>query len=110
MKNIILIALPLWAIASVLFAINSKIPNNLPVPKTSQVTEKVVPVIGRTTIVFDGLGASMGFLVEDEDGLRVLPYDSESMATNEDFEPEYLSVVTFDNGQTHYQPLVVNKF
>lgn len=66
--------------------------------------EEVVEVVGRYNQSFDGFSGSPGFLVKSQNGLKIIPYDSGSMADNEEFTPKYLSVAWFPNQS---QPMIL---
>lgn len=71
--------------------------------------EVVVQVIGRATVPFDGLGAEIGFLVTDGQKFMIVHYDEGSMAAK-GWEPKYLTLMTFSNGETSVAPLLVEPF
>jgi hypothetical protein len=80
-------------------------------PKSPANTEgKVLQVIGRAYVTFDGFGANTGFLVKDGDNFRVLHYDEGSVAANEMFQPKYVSVFQTRNGQVSWAPVSVEGF
>jgi hypothetical protein len=85
-------------------------PSILKKKESVAIEEKVLPVIGRVTLVFDGQGATMGLLVKDGDDLKILHYDQSSSAANTDFQPKYVSYVKFTNGNVAWNPLTVEVF
>lgn len=100
------------ALALVVIAANMTYSN---IPKTvekssASLEEKILPVIGRASITFDGLGVTTGFLVKDGEDLKIARYDAGSMAANENYQPKYLTMIKCSNGQTVYNPLHVDKF
>lgn len=101
------------AIALAIIAVNMTISNMRQpaavVPEPSKPEEKVVQVVGRVTSVFDGLGAETGFLVKDGNELRVVPCDPGSLMSQKGFQPEYLTVMKWTNGQTSLNALTVDR-
>jgi len=100
------------SIALVVIAINMTYSN---FPKTAEkqdqgIEEKVSPVIGRATFTFDGLGASVGFLIKEGDEYKIARYDQGSSAANDGYQPKFLTMVKLTNGKVVYNPLQVEKF
>lgn len=71
--------------------------------------EKVLPVVGRVTIPFDGLGADVGFLVKDGEQYSVARYGA-LIPDTPGWEPKYITKVKYSNGQVSYAPLLVDSF
>lgn len=101
------------ALALVVIAANMTYSNKhsqAPEQPKQQIEEKIFPVIGRVTWVFDGVGATAGFLVKDGESLKVVSYDQGSRAADPAYQPKYLSVITFTNGNTVCDPITVEEF
>lgn len=99
------------ALALVVIALNMTYLNFETIPESPKnVEEKVLPVIGRVSLVFDGLGTTVGFLVKDGENFKIATYDEGSMAANEAFQPKYMAMVKFTDGKIAYQPIVVDTF
>lgn len=101
------------AIAMVVIALNMTYSNMRsadpkPAPVTSE--EKVLPVVGRVSVAFDGMGADIGFLVQDGPNLQVVRYDEGSMAANRAYQPKLLQVTKFSDGRVMMDSLQLEKF
>ena len=89
------------AVALVVIALNmtwTNFSNEAKVPQKSESSvakEKVLQVVGRTTMTFDGIGATTGFLVKDGENLRIVHYDQGSHFANPLFQPKYLIAMKF---------------
>jgi hypothetical protein len=68
--------------------------------QVKQMDEKVLPVIGRLSMTFDGRGVDVGFLVRDGETLKIIRVDKGSMMDNKAFKPKYLTVCTHNDGST----------
>lgn len=79
------------------------------VPVAADNEEKVLPVIGRVSIAFDGLGTEVGFLVQDGQNLKLIPFDQGSLASNPAYQPKYLKVTRFADGHVVMDSLQVAK-
>jgi hypothetical protein len=94
-SNLITIALIVIALNmtySTIFGQKSVTQSQSTVTQTAQTEDRVLPVVGRASINFDGLGSSVGFVVRDGENFRIVRYDKGSMMDNESFKPKYLTV------------------
>ncbi|MFO0718993.1 MAG: hypothetical protein U0522_03130 [Candidatus Paceibacterota bacterium] len=105
------IALPLWILVALVgvIGLGHFFLKDEPVA-TPKVRQEVVKVIGRYTEVFDGVGASIGFLVQSNNGLEVINCDTGFMTASPGWKPEYLTVVHWTNGKTTVMPATVDRF
>ena len=103
------IAIALWVIALNMTYSNFNKGPVTSVPVVVDSEEKVLPVIGRVSVAFDGLGAEVGFLVQDGQNLKLLPFDQGSLASNPAYQPKYLKVTRFADGHVVMDSLQVAK-
>ena len=75
--------------------------------QATPVPEKVVEVIGKATLPFDGIGATVGYIVKDGTSYKIVRFDGGSMAA-QTASPEFLTVYEADNGEIYTQPILVN--
>jgi hypothetical protein len=98
------------ALASVVIALNMTYSNfhTADQKPPENMEERVLPVVGRAWTTFDGMGATVGFLVKDGENFKIVPYDSGSMADNPAFLPKYVTTVRYANGQTLVHAITVD--
>lgn len=71
-------------------------------------SEEIVKVVGKCTVLFDGIGATTGYVVEGEHGYEVVPFSPGSMADQANSSPEFLVMMKDESGII-FQPLLVQK-
>ncbi|OHA59791.1 MAG: hypothetical protein A2589_03045 [Candidatus Vogelbacteria bacterium RIFOXYD1_FULL_46_19] len=104
-----LVAVTLMAIGFHLGSIRNSL-SRMSEQESTLVYEEVVEVVGLATYPFDGLGATVGYLVKSHDGLKVIPL-SQGLMGKEPVEiarPQFLTVLHSSTGEMHYNALLVD--
>lgn len=102
-----IIALALLIIAGNMTYTN--IPKPAEQPKV-ELVEKVLPVLGRVHVTFDGMGSTVGFLAQDGDQFKILHYGPGSNYDNADFKPKFVTYVEMSKGKVAWNPVTVEQF